>query len=49
MAGKPEVVVAGGDHVMPHMHVTETRPDGRSDAEYQAYVYRLRDGRLIEG
>jgi len=49
MAGKPEVVLADGDNIMMYMHVTGTRPDGRRYDNDQAYLYRFRDGKLIEG
>ncbi len=45
----PEVMVAGEDVVMAYLHVTASRPDGRVYDNYQAYLYRLRDGQLIEG
>ena len=49
LAGTPEVVVADGDNVMMYMHVTGTRPDGRIYDNYQAYLYRIRDGMVVEG
>ena len=49
MAGKPEVVLAEGDNIMMYMHVTGSRPDGRRYDNDQAYLYRFRDGKLIEG
>ena len=49
MAGTPEVVVADGDNIMMYMHVTGSRPDGRRYDNHQAYLYRFRDGKLIEG
>lgn len=45
----PEVVMAQGDHIMMYLRVTGTRPDGRSYDNYNAYLYRFEDGRLIEG
>ena len=49
MAATPEVMLSGGDEVMAYFHVTGTRPDGRTYDNYQAYLYRVRDGRLREG
>ena len=49
MAGKPEVVLADGDNIMMYMHVTGARPDGRRYDNDQAYLYRFREGKLIEG
>ncbi len=49
MAGKPEVVLVDGDNIMMYMHVTGTRPDGRRYDNDQAYLYRFREGKLIEG
>jgi ketosteroid isomerase-like protein len=49
MAGKPEVVLSDGDNIMMYMHVTGNRPDGRRYDNDQAYLYRFRDGKLIEG
>ena len=49
MAATPEVMLAGGDDVMAYLHVTGSRPDGRTYDNYQAYLYRVRDGRLREG
>ncbi len=49
MVALPEVIVAKGDVVMAYMHVTGTRPDGRTYDNYQAYLYRFRNGKLIEG
>jgi len=49
MAGKPEVVLAEGDNIMMYAHVTGSRPDGRSYDNDQAYLYRFREGKLIEG
>ena len=49
MAATPEVMLSGGDNVMAYLHVTDTRPDGRTYDNYQAYLYRVRDGRLREG
>jgi ketosteroid isomerase-like protein len=49
MMGIPEVVLASGDNVMIYMKVMGTRPDGRAYDNYQAYLYRFRDGKLVEG
>ena len=49
MAGKPEVALVDGDNIMMYMHVTGTRPDGRRYDNDQAYLYRYREGKLIEG
>ena len=49
MSGTPDVVLADSDNVMMYIHVTGARPDGRSYDSYQAYLYRFRDGQLIEG
>jgi len=49
MAGKPEVVLSKGDNIMMYMHVTGARPDGRRYDNDQAYLYRFREGKLIEG
>jgi ketosteroid isomerase-like protein len=49
MSGTPDVVLADGDNVMMYVHVTGTRPDGRTYDNYQAYLYRFRNGKLIEG
>ncbi len=49
MAGKPEVVLAKGDEIMMYMRVTGSRPDGRKYDNYQAYLYRFRNGKLLEG
>ena len=49
MSGTPDVVLADSDNVMMYIHVTGARPDGRSYDNHQAYLYRFRDGRLIEG
>ena len=38
-----------GDNVMMYMHVTGSRPDGRRYDNDQAYLYRFRNGKLIEG
>ena len=45
----PEVLLAGHDSVMAYMRVTGTRAGGRSYHSHQAYLYRFRDGKLIEG
>ena len=49
MSAKPEVVLAQGDEIMMYMHVTGRRSDGRTYDNYQAYLYRFRDGKLFEG
>ena len=49
MSGVPEVVLAEGDNVMMYMRVIGTRSDGRRYDSHQAYLYRFRNGRLIEG
>jgi ketosteroid isomerase-like protein len=49
MAGFPEVVVANDDSVMMYARVTGSRPDGRIYDSYQAYLYRFRDGKAVEG
>lgn len=49
MSGTPDVVLADGDNVMMYVHVTGARPDGRTYDNYQAYLYRFREGKLIEG
>lgn len=49
MEVQPEVLVAGHDAVMTYMRVTGTRKDGRSYHSHHAYLYRFRDGKLIEG
>ena len=49
MAGKPEVILAKGDEIMMYMRVTGSRPDGRKYDNYQAYLYRFRNGKLLEG
>lgn len=46
---QPEVLVAGHDAVMAYMRVKGTRPDGRAYHSHQVYLYRFRDGKLIEG
>jgi ketosteroid isomerase-like protein len=49
MEVEPEVMLAGHDAVMAYVRVTGTRTDGRSYHSHQAYLYRFRDGKLIEG
>lgn len=49
MTGTPDVVLADDDNIMMYVHATGTRPDGRAYDNYQAYLYRFRDGKLIEG
>lgn len=38
MSGTPDVVVADGDNVMMYLHVTGTRPDGRTYDNHQTYL-----------
>jgi len=49
MAATPEVVLADGEQVMMYARVTGARPNGRTYDSHQAYLYRLKDGKLIEG
>jgi len=49
MTASPEVMLADADAVMAYLHVSGSRPDGRTYDNYQAYLYRLRDGKLVEG
>ena len=49
MTVKPEVVLAGGESIMMYLHAAGQRPDGRRYDNYQAYLYRIRDGKLAEG
>ncbi len=49
MSVKPEVVLADGENIMMYLHATGQRLDGRRYDNYQAYLYRLRDGKLAEG
>ncbi len=49
MSATPEVMLAGDDVVMAYLHVTGQRPDGRTYDNHQAYLYRIRDGKLAEG
>ncbi|MEZ4552289.1 MAG: nuclear transport factor 2 family protein [Dehalococcoidia bacterium] len=49
MTAVPDVMLSGEDAVMAYLHVTGTRPDGRTYDNYQAYLYRVRDGKLAEG
>ena len=46
---QPEVTLAGHDAVMAYMRVTGTRTGGRRYHSHLAYLYRFRDGKLIEG
>lgn len=48
MAATPEVIVADDNHVMMYARFTGSRPDGRTYDSHQAYLYRLKDGRLLE-
>ena len=45
----PEVVLAEVENIMMYVRVMGSRPDGRFYDSHQAYLYRFRDGRLIEG
>ncbi len=45
----PEVVLMGDNAVMAYMRVSGQRPDGRKYDQYQAYLYRFNQGKLIEG
>lgn len=49
MVATPEVVLADGESVMMYARVTGSRPGGRTYDSHQAYLYRLKDGKLIEG
>ena len=49
MVATVEVILADGEHVMMYAHHAGSRPDGRTYDSHQAYLYRLKDGRLIEG
>jgi ketosteroid isomerase-like protein len=49
LATKPEMVMARGDDVMMYLKVSATRPDGRRYQSHNAYIYRFKDGKLIEG
>ncbi len=49
MTVKPEVVLADGENIMMYLQVSGSRPDGRRYESQQAYLYRLRDGKLAEG
>jgi ketosteroid isomerase-like protein len=49
MEVQPEVLLAGHDVVMAYMRVTGRRTDGRRYHSHQAYLYRFRDGKLVEG
>lgn len=49
MIAIPEIVMAEGDTIMMYVRVMGSRPDGRTYDSHQAYLYRFRDGRLIEG
>jgi len=42
-------MLADGGTVMAYTHVTGSRPDGRTCDQRQAYLYRMRDGLLVEG
>ncbi len=49
MAATAEVILADDHHVMMYARFTGSRPDGRTYDSHQAYLYRLKDGRLLEG
>lgn len=49
MTMHPEVLLDGGDAVMMYARITGARSDGRTYDSFQAYLYRFRDGLLIEG
>ena len=49
MTMEPEVMLEGEDAVMMYARVAGTRPDGRTYRNFQAYLYRFRDGLLVEG
>lgn len=49
MTLEPEVTLEGEDAVMTYARVAGSRPDGRSYRNFQAYLYRFRDGLLVEG
>ncbi|MGD9933726.1 MAG: nuclear transport factor 2 family protein [Dehalococcoidia bacterium] len=49
MTAMPEVILADDDNVLMYQKVTGSRPDGRTYDSHQAYRYRLKDGKIIEG
>ena len=49
MAARPDVILADDNHVMMYARFTGSRLDGRTYDSHQAYLYRLKDGRLLEG
>lgn len=49
IVGTPEIVLADDDNVLMYMRVTGTRPDRRRYDSHQAYRYRMRDGKMVEG
>ena len=49
MKATPEVVLADDNNLLMYQKVTGSRPDGRTYDSYQAYRYRLQDGKVIEG
>jgi ketosteroid isomerase-like protein len=49
MTAQPEVILTGGYEIMAYYKVTGTRPDGRKYNNYQAYLYKFKNGKLIEG
>ena len=42
-------VSADDKNIMMYLYAKGQRPDGRTYDNYQAYLYRLRDGKLAEG
>lgn len=48
MTTAPEVIVGDDSNIMAWAHITGARPDGRTYDNYQAYLYRFRDGKLSE-
>lgn len=49
MSATPEVVLADDESAMMYARVTGSRPDGRTYDSHQAYLYRLKDGKFVEG
>ena len=45
----PQVLLEGEDAIMAYMRVSASRPDGRTLDSHNAYLYRFREGRLLEG
>ncbi len=44
-----EIVLAADDNVLMYARFTGSRPDGRTSHSHQAYLYRLKDSRVLEG